>query len=47
MRKPGSIGAVSAVLTSQEHILILKCKGAPPAAAAAGMGVDFIWIQKD
>jgi len=47
MRKPGSIGAVSAVLTAGEHRPTKKYKCAPPAAAAPGIGADFIWIQKE
>jgi len=47
MHRPGSIGAVSAVLTAGEHGPTTKYKGAPPAAAAPGIGVDFIWIQKE
>lgn len=47
MRKPGSIGAVSAVLTAGEHRPTMKYIGAPLAAAAPGIGVDFISIQKD
>jgi hypothetical protein len=33
-------------LTKGDHLLTLRCEGQPPTGQGAGIGIDFIWVQR-